>query len=296
MVADTNGDIVGASLLTFDVKGTKDTLILDQVNNVQLTASSGYPDTVYLLDSNGNTIGTASPDGSYQVDFTDLNYTINKDATATLSLKFDDLTTSGAGQTVYATVTGNSTNIVATKSDGSTVANAKISGTATGNRVYEWAIGPEFTVTGISTSSVAKTTNASSTISATFNVSVAAKGGDVWVPKTSAFYVAYAKDGVASDTNAYDVTSITYNQPSGTTAGDNAYKVAVDQSATFAVTATWQVATAGNYDLRMRKILWGLTDIAYSSGSIKTSAYMSNAGGVAGTYDTGWISQTVYLQ
>jgi hypothetical protein len=294
VVADTNGDITGASLLTFDVKATKDTLLLDQINNVALTTTNEYPDTVYLVDSNQNTIGTDTPTAGGLVSFTDLNYTINKDATATFTLKYDDLSAAGAGEVIYATVNGddNTPLIIATKSNGANVAASAISGSAVSNRLYEYVQGPEFTVTGISTSSVAKTTNASSTISATFNVAVAAKGADVYLGKTGAFFVAYAKDGVASDTNVYDVTSITYNQPSGTTAGTNTYKVAVDQTATFAVTATWQVTAAGNYDLRMRKILWGLSNTAYTTAS----SYMSNSGGVAGTYDTAWISQTVYLQ
>ena len=327
VVADTNGDITGATLSSFDIKATKDTINLDAINNIAIktSVSGDYPDTVYLVDSNGNTIGTASPTGSEAtvtggytkvVSFADLNLTIAKDATSVFTLKFDENSAVGGGlkysAIVNAGTTGTGTgtgNFSATKSNGAAMNNSattgtnEITGSSTGNLVYTYAVGPVFTISSISTTSVAKSDSASSTISATFNVNVAAQGGDVFINKQSlvnAFVVSYAKDGAATSTNAYDVTSVTYNQPSGVTAGTDSYKIAQGTNATFSVTATKAVNLAGNYDLRMRQINWGLTDTDVTATASRTVAnssnYMSNVGGTAGSYDSAWISNTVYLQ
>jgi hypothetical protein len=329
VVADTNGDITGATLSSFDIKATKDNVNLDAISNIVIktTTSGKYPDTVYLVDSNGNTIGTDTPSGTEAtvtggftkvVSFTDLNLTITKDTTSVFTLKFDDNSAVGDGlkysAIVNAGTTGTGTgtgNFSATKSNGATMNNSastgtnEITGSATGNLVYTYLVGPVFTISSISTTSVAKSDAASSTISATFNVNVAAQGGDIFITKQSienAFAVSYTKDGAATSTASYDVASVTYNQPSGVTAGTDSYKIAQGTNATFSVTATKAVSLAGNYDLRMRQINWGTVDADANIGTLAnrtvadSSKYMSNVGGVAGSYDSAWISNTVYLQ
>jgi len=312
IIGDSSQQITGATVLAFDVKATKDTILVDQINNVLFafagnvpTTSTTYtatgvggtgtyivPATAYLVDDAGTVIGTATPaaiggGNLYGASFADLNYTIAKDTTKTFTIKVDDTldtyvapTSADDGKKYQVAVFG--TQVTGTKSNG-----ASITGTASvanGKDAIVYAEGPVFTLASISTTNTqAAYSGASSTISATFNIQVAATTGDVWVPSTGAFVIGV---GVAG-THAATTSDITYTQPSGTTSGTNGYKVSQGTTATFAVTANRANAgVAGTFDLRVDGIYWAHTDVVYSSGI--SSAYMLN--------DSAWISQAVYLK
>jgi len=314
LIGDSSQLITGATLLTFDVKATKDDLLVDNISNV-LFAAGGYvpttsstytqtgvakasgstdyivPTTAYLVDDTGTVIGTATPSGNSgttiaAASFSDLNYTIPKDTTKTFSIKIDDTlstysspTSADDGLKYQAAVYAGQ--ITGTKSNG-----ASITGTASVANGYDaivYAEGPVFTLARISTSSSqAAVTSASSTITATFDIQVAANTGDVWIPDDHAFTIDYGVSG--TDTAA--ITDITYVQPSGTVDGTQGYKVAQGNTATFAVTGT-TAGVGATYDLRIMAIKWGHTDIAYNAAGIITSNYMAN--------NSNWISQAVYL-
>jgi hypothetical protein len=310
VVADSSYQINKATVLVFDMKATKDNLLVDSVSNVLLAraghvpSTSAYsasgtdssntyitPTTVYLVDDAGTVIGTGTPadtsgDLSY-VSFSDLNYTVPKDTTKTFSIKVDDVLGTPAnhisaddGKMYQAAVYG--AQISFEKSNG---ASGTGTGVANGNNAIAYAEGPIFTLASISTTSTqSEYSGASSTISATFNVQVQAVSGDVWIPDDDAFTIVYGLNGTAQS----GTTTITYVQPSGTVDGTDGYKVSEGTSATFSVSTTKSNAgTAGTYDLRMNNIKWGHTDIAYNGAAIITSNYM--------TGDSNWISQAVYL-
>jgi hypothetical protein len=312
VVADSSEQISGAVVAAFDLKATKDNLLIDSIEHVQFalgvnTPSTGAyssasstvttntyitPATVYLVDDGGNIIGTGTPAavGAFtEVAFSDLNYTISKDTTKTFTIKVDDTlgAVSGASSTddgsrYRVAVFGEKINFE--KSNGATGTGT---GTANGNDAIVYAQGPVFTVAGITTSSTQGAfSGASSTISATFNIQVQAVTGDVWVPKSQAFAIKHNTNGTFVDAT----TSTTYVQPSGTTDGTNAYKVSEGTSATFAVSATLSNVGvgAGTFALRMDSIKWGHTDLLYNGTGIVTSIYMAG--------DSNWISSSVYLQ
>jgi len=297
IVAETSGDITGATLLTFNIKATKDNMILDQINNVAFSTGGTYvdPTTAYLVDDAGNTIGTATP-SSNEVDFTGLNYAIAKDTTKTFSIKVDKSSVV-TNKMMKATITGNATNIVAEKSNGAFVTTSYISGEAASYDAYIYTAGPVFTLSNVATTSTPSSTSASSTISATFTVNVEAKGGDVYM-------VADGQSGNGTVTDAFTVKTnnttalahgkVAYQKPSTadqySDCGAGAvvcYKIAQDTSATFAVTATYVLdTTAGNFYLNVANIYWDTVKAQAGISTTEASTYMA----------TDWLSNTVFLQ
>ncbi|MFA6375906.1 MAG: hypothetical protein WCX69_00695 [Candidatus Paceibacterota bacterium] len=308
VIADASHKIVGATLLSFDMKATKDNLIVDSIDDVTFTTSAGYaiPETVYLVDDAGNVIGTDSPntdatdaitDGT--ADFSDLNYTIAKDTTKTFTIKIDDTIATAVAAThvstedtqkykvtVYGDTGTAQVNFI--KSNGLT-GTGTTSSSAASNDLIAFDEGPVFTLASISTTSTQPDAgSASSTISSTFNITVAATHGDIYITKkatANAFTIDYAIEGI--DQGA--ATSVVYNQPSNTTLVSNSYKVAEGTTASFAITATWaNSGTVGNYDLRVASITWGHLAENDASYAAKTSTYMNGL--------SEWIGQSVYLK
>ena len=315
IVADMNGDVTGANLLSFDLQATKDSALIDEIDGVTFSTATvngsvgTIPDTVYLVDASGSVIGTGeavTPDltpGVYK--FADLNYTVAKDTTQTLSIKVDD---NSVTDTQHYSVTVAGTGFIAEKSDGSNLT-ATGSASNTGYEAYLYNVGPVFTLTSIT----APTTTASnpngsstttSTISTTFNIQVQAVSGDVYIEAQNGAENAFVFDYGENGADLGVATSIVYNQPSGVTKLADAvaspakywYKVSQGSTVTFAVSPTLNTTSGGSnlFDLRMKSITWyigtGTNDATapvLGTGA-KTSSYMST--------DSSWISGTATLQ
>jgi len=309
VIANSNYEIDAATLLTFDLKATKDDLTIDQIANVlfalganvpntssytETTGTGTYivPTTAYLVDDSGATIGTASPDDCtdaavtnlYCATFSDLNYTIPEGTTKTFSIKVDDtlatpVSHASADDTKKYQVAVNGYKITATKTNGASfTGNA---GVANSNDAIVFAEGPEFTLASITTTNTqAPYENSSSTMSATFNIQVKAVTGDVYLSNSSAFTVESSIGGATST-----VADVTYVQPSNTVAEGSAYKISEGNTATFAVNATISNGgVAGTYDIRIAGITWG-----HVSGTLNVlSSYMNG--------EAAWISPAVYLR
>ena len=296
IVADTNSDIIGATLLTFNVKATKDDVRINDINNV--TFSGSDPSAAYLVDDAGTIISTGSTIASNKTNFTDINYTIPKDTTKTFSIKVDVNTLAAAttmGVTVYG-LNGSTVEISAERSNGTTMT-SNVTGSATSHTAQLLVAGPVFTLSNVATTSTQSSTSASSTISATFTVNVEAKGGDVYM-------VADGQSGNGTVTDAFTVKTnnttalahgkVAYQKPSTadqyTDCGAGAvtcYKIAQDTSATFAVTATYVLdTTAGNFYLNVANIYWDTVKAQAGISTTEASTYMA----------TDWLSNTVFLQ
>ncbi|HNR81300.1 MAG TPA: peptidoglycan-binding domain-containing protein [Candidatus Pacearchaeota archaeon] len=288
IVADSNQEISGATLMTFDLKASKDDLIIDEILDVDFGASQ-IPATAYVVDDGGTVIGTISPSATAEKnDFTELDYTISKDTTKTLSIKVDDtLAAPNTGTRVSAddgdtyTVAIGTGKVGFTKSNGTT---GTSTGTATSNAAYIYAEGPEFTLASITTDNTqAPFDGASSTMSATFNIQVKAVNGDVYISATStdAFVIKSSVGGVQATLN-----DVTYVQPDNTVLVGGTYKVSEGNSATFAVKATASNGgVAGTYDIRVNSINWGHLSTTPTS---VTSSYMNG--------EAAWISPAIYLR
>jgi hypothetical protein len=302
VVADTNGLVDKTTLLTFDVKATKDDILIDEINNVKFaTANVGspvsagaIPDTVYLVDDSGSVIGTGTSvavTGGTDFRFTDLSYTVAKDTTKTLSVKVDDnVVVDGQHYSVTVdsanfTATGASVptiGIVAEKSNGSTLT-ATGSATNSGYETYVYNVGPVFTLTSIgapatTASAINTATTTTSTITATFNIQVQAVSGDVYIAAQDATYNAFGFTyGIAGADTITAVTSVAYNQPSGVTKLADAvqtskywYKISQGSTVTFAVSPSLITTTAHSqlFDLRMKSIAWYVGTGVTSTGAL----------------------------
>jgi len=285
IVGDSSQEISGATLMTFDLKASKDDLIIDEILDVDFGASQ-IPSTAYVVDDGGTVIGTITPSATAASnDFTELDYTISKDTTKTLSIKVDDTLAAPNTATRVSADDGDTYTVAIgtgkvgfTKSNGTT---GTSTGSATSNTAYVYAEGPEFTLTSITTTNTqAPFDGASSTMSATFNIQVKAVNGDVYLGNSSAFTVESSIGGATST-----VTDVTYVQPSNTVAEGSAYKISEGNTATFAVNATISNGgIAGTYDIRIAGITWG-----HVSGTLNVlSSYMNG--------EAAWISPAIYLR
>jgi len=292
IIADANQYIVGATLMTFDLKAVGDSILIDQINDVIFSTGDSYqvPDAAYLVDDGGAVIAVATPNYlTGLTNFTDLNYKIIKDTTKTFSIKVDDrLSVPEAITRVaiedgkkYAVSINSGNNILATLFNGAVLGDSNKVGAVISSPAYIYAEGPVFTLTSISTTNTqAPYSGASSTMSATFNIQVTAVTGDVYMDKSNAFNVEFSKDATNST-----ASHITYVQPTNTVAVDSVYKISEGNTATFAVTATIvNGGVAGTYDLRIAGITWG-----HVEGNLaKVSDYMNG--------EAAWISPAVYLR
>ncbi len=327
VVANSKGNVEDATLLVFDVEAEDDDLTITDFNNIAITTDDAgvFPDTVYLYNSSNEEIGESdvtqldgtsieSSDTTGYATFDDLDETVEDGDTATFTIKFDlddvDAASFVAGTTFYAELTdisdgdddgdpdGGATEVIAENSDGDELDSDQYEGTAKGNDVYIYNVGPIFTISSISTST-SEPDNASSTISATFKVVVEAVGDDIYLVKNganSSFDVEYSID----DGTPANAASISYTKPSSadlcaigdtcggqTVANADKYMIEDGESVTFTVNATQTVVTEGYYDLRLNGISW-TTDATDAFGSFTTDAYMAN--------DSAWISDAEYLQ
>jgi len=288
IIADSNQEINGAVLMTFDLKASKDDLIIDEILDVDFGASQ-IPATAYVVDDGGTVIGTISPSTTAEKnDFTELDYTISKDTTKTLSIKVDDTLAAPNTGTRKSDDDGNTYTVKIgtgkvgfTKSNGTT---GTSTGSADSNTAYVYAEGPEFTLASITTADTqASYTGDESSMSATFNIQVKAVNGDVYISATStdAFVINSSVGGVQTT-----LTDVTCEQPDNTVLVDSAYKISEGNSATFAVKATvTNDGTAGTYNIRVNSIKWG--HLSTNPISV-TSDYMNG--------EAAWISPAVYLK
>lgn len=288
IVGDSSQEISGATLMTFDLKASKDDLIIDEILDVDFGASQ-IPSTAYVVDDGGTVIGTISPSATAASnDFTELDYTISKDTTKTLSIKVDDTLAAPNTATRVSADDGDTYTVAIgtgkvgfTKSNGTT---GTSTGSATSNTAYVYAEGPEFTLTSITTTNTqAPFDGASSTMSATFNIQVKAVNGDVYISATTTD--AFLIDSVVGGASTR-LGDVTYVQPTNTVLVGGTYKVSEGNTATFAVTATaTNGGTAGTYDIRVNSIKWG--HLSTTPISV-TSDYMNG--------EAAWISPAIYLR
>jgi hypothetical protein len=218
-------------ILTFDVQSKKDSVqITDLIVRVAKsgTGAAVASSTVYLFDGSTSlgtaSLGTAVATGNYAT-FSNINYTIPKDTTKTLTLKVDVRSADSAVSTFigYASSTG----MTAQSSSGTTLTSTYKSGSVTGNSISSIKAGPVFTLTSRSISASAPqvggtTAPSTSTLTAIFNLHVQAVGGAVtfgtvasgtpaFASSTSGFVV-YVNGAANTSFNGY-ATSTSWSFP-----------------------------------------------------------------------------------
>ncbi len=218
------------TVLAFNVKAERDSLGITDL--VATTTMGGAADLTgaYLYD--GSTlVASAAVPVSGVVTFSNIGgtsgYVVPKDTTKTFTLQVDVRSATSTPGTLTATIAA--AGITAQNSQGTSVATANITGSATSNNLYVQSAGPVFALIG--TPSISKSiigTSASSTFATGFTFSVAARGTDVSIASTGAFVIGIYVNGVQTST-----TTATYIKPTTGVTGNGPYVIADGQSATF---------------------------------------------------------------
>lgn len=205
---DPTADVV---LLKVDLKAKNVGVTVNSLP-VTLTDASSILSTLKLYD--GDTV-LSSKTASTTITFDNLNVTIGKDVTKTLTVKADAkvlaTTSEGAIVSVSATTT-NVASIVAI--DDYDIGVTSLTGSATGKNIYLYTKAPSLAL--VSTSIVG-TTNKPAEADATIKFNVTANGGDIYVSATTSL-------GIIATSTA-STTSYTYSSTAELDITNNVYIV-----------------------------------------------------------------------
>ena len=233
-------------------------LILTGTNGTSNGLATVLP-AVSLYDGD-NVLQTVTGGASMTFSLTSNPISISKDATKTLTVKADvaKVATSytTAGDYVRVALTGNATNITAEDANYTTLANANISGTATGNYVSFYDKTPELAL--VSTSIKQVSAGSSGEMGAEFSItlSVTALGGDIYIAKFDATTPGFtaAKQGSYGGAIAYDITS-TANVSSNAN-----FLVGSGETKSFTVSGWIPEGTAGMEGAKITDVRWNTDD------------------------------------
>lgn len=190
------------TVLVMDVKAEKDDVLLTDLT-VEIDETSGSAantPTLYIFDGSSelDNASVVTSGDNYAI-FSDVDITIPKDTTKTLTIKADVRSATSA-RTGY-TAAASSSDFTAENSKGDSVT---VSGSATGNEIGFTNVGAEVSLISksITTNGAPQTSGANnistSTLTATFNVKVKALGGDIYLGTAASTTYPFFEDGGAS--------------------------------------------------------------------------------------------------
>ena len=312
-------ELDGVHIASVDLRAEKDAVMITDwnVEVTQANTANADPTTVWLYDSANPSVAIGSASvadttvGSAR--FSDIDFTIPKDTTKTLLVKIDVRNANTTAETMNFAAT--STGVVAENSEGTVLAAAKRTGSATGETFTARSVGPIFTL--LSRSIVKSSTPpqaasstdsslgsvATSTAEATFSLKVKAVGGDILFGNNASTTYPMISNGTGAPAKSFIVylggastnlavsSSTSYAQPSSgvTSSGSNSFSLAENSEVTIPVThliearvaATGALVTTGSYAIGLERINW------VSAGTQANSTFMS------GNLD--WRSSTVAM-
>jgi hypothetical protein len=291
-------ELDGLTLMTFDVKAEKDAvMITDLVATITRggTTSTATSSTAYLYD--GSTlIGSASVVGTsltaMTATFTDIDYTVSKDSTKTLTLKVD-IDDAGTAATTFSAAITSGANVTAENSSGDSVAET---GSATGETMSIRNVGPQITLVSktIEKSATASQNNTStSTAKAIFTVKVKAVGGDILfgtqgttTASNAMFTFGVYKGSTLTTLNVASTSNFTV--PSGVTSSSNSFTLQENNEVTIAAeflfegrTVAGALVSTDTYSVGIEAINW------QSNSAVQSSTFMAG--------ETDWRTSGVAL-
>jgi len=281
------------SVFSFNVGAEKDSVLIKNMSvGVVVTGSgSAVANTAYLYD--GATLINSAAVSTGVATFSNINYTVAKDTTKTLTVKVDVTSANGTSNTIVASTTS----FTALNSQGST---ATVSGSATGNSIAVRNEGIEIALVG--TPTISKSTNVNNNISTTtaavtFNLSITARGADVIFGTQSASstfgFGIYQNDTLTTQTVASS-TSFAIPSSGVVTAGlstGQAFKLAKNNTVTVPVTFSFENRTVAGAILNTTNTFKvGLESVNWASSTLPTTVKSTTF--TAG--QTAWRSVTAF--
>lgn len=235
------------SALVFNVKAEKDTVLINDltVSATGTAVAAGQITTAYLFDGSTELDNTAVNSTTGLATFQNLDLSVSKDSTKTLTVKVDVRNATTAAKTLTVSIDGDTTaTIDAENSVGDSLADGYLSGSATGEQLNVQKAGAVYSLVGTPTLTKSAIGNtASSSFLASFVFDVAANGSDLTVASTSAFVV-----GIYVNNSQVATVNAVYSKPtSGVTQTSNGpYTIADGATARFTAEYGF-VAPAGVY-------------------------------------------------
>ena len=265
-----NNEADKVTVLVFNVKGEKDNVEITDLTATTSITSSATLTNAYLYDGATLVASGAVNNSTGKVTFNDINYSISKDSTKSLTLKVDVRNADTNADQLTASVLASG--ISAQNSNGSGI---PVTGQASSNTLNVQKAGPVYTLIG--TPSLSKTAignTASSSYLASFNFQVSAKGTDVVVGSSSAFAVGIFNGNSQVGSNL----SASYEKPTSgiTTNANGDYVIADGNTATFLASVSFSAPSAtytiGQIDTaRMVSAVTSAGTATYISDSFRTN-------------------------
>lgn len=242
IAVNTSDGIRGVTMLTYDLKSTiGDAVLTDQRVYVKTdSVSTSNPTALYLYD--GSTLLSSASvtvtTGSGTVNFANLDVSILKDQTKSLTVKADfPSTAAGVASTTIATSAAETNTTMLETADGSSK-EVTIASAITGNDVHLFVVdAPIWTLSSASAVATPGVVSvASSSITGTIVLNVKANGGTLTKPTASDFTVFFASSTARtsnggtgySSANGITVTPTVTVTPTDATVGDgSSYTVTV---------------------------------------------------------------------
>jgi hypothetical protein len=269
VIVNSTAETTGVTLAIIEVKAKNNAAILRTVEFRDTDDASGTINVAYLYD--GSTLlSSTSSLGAATSTFSNVDLSIAKDTTKTLTIKADINKTTGNfedGASSTVKVEANATGLAA--EDGSTFATATVSGsTATAKTQHYYTKAPKITVSGQSISGVESGTASSSplALNGAYTLNVTAQGGDIYIPISSSNSAASSGILVATSTSIGPTAALTATYTSNADFGDSSndtYVVRSGETKAFNVsgniTACSTADTGAFVGLVTTNIKWGTT-------------------------------------
>lgn len=259
--------------LAFNLRANDDDIVINNltINVVKGGSGSATSQTAYIFDGSTE-LDNATISGGVAL-FSNLDYTVQKDTTKTLTVKID---IRNADSNIASFVTSvSATGITAKNSDEQTISTE---GSATGDAISIRNSGLEITLVSksITTSGVPQSNSlnslSTSTLTATFNVKIKAMGNDIILGTVASAtplfnrndsFILY-KNGVISSVNLSTSTSYTIPSSCAQIQGKNSCTLAEGSEVTIPVTVqvpgrfgTGLSVDSGLYSVGLERMYWG---------------------------------------
>ena len=254
-----NNEIDGVTLLKFEAKAEKDDVTITDVTATTTLTGAAELNTIYLMDGNtvlGSESGPTTA-GTSAVTFDNIDFTISKDSTRTLSIVVDIRNASTTESTATTSVVFGG--VVAENSNGDVTI---VSGSATSDTLTILNVGPQITLNSKSISK-SSTDTGTTTAQATFNVTLKAVGGDIsfnstgtTTPGAGLFdFAVYKTSGTTT------VSAVSFSVPSsGVVTYTGGFTVQEGNSVTFPVDVIYTVGpntAISTYSIGLDAVNWG---------------------------------------
>lgn len=261
--------------LIFNVKAEKDNVLINDLTVSATGTTLTQIPTVYLFDGSTELANASVNSTTGVATFSNLDLTISKDSTKSLTVKFDVRNaTSTANPITISVLPVTSTLVDAENSAGDSLTSSYLSGSATGETMQVQTAGAVYTLVGTPTltkSAYGGSTSATSSYLASFNFTVSAQGSALTVASSGAFVI-----GIYVNNARVATTSAIYEKPTSGVTGTGPYSIADGATATFRAETNFLAPdltyTAGIATARLESATTNLGTVTYISDTFRTGS------------------------